>query len=259
MLTIGVVAYNNPEEIIAFAEHLEKLDLPNVELMIWDNSENGCVFEQMDNRGDLGKCFGGEGNIGFGAAHNRLYEQSGNNQGESPYYLVSNADVKYEPECIPTLIGHLEKERSAGLAAPRLLNEDGTLQLSCRTFYTPLIAFARRPPLNVWYKDSHPLIRQHLMADVDHTKVFPVDWVMGAVMLIRREAIKRENLFDSRYFLYFEDVDLCRYLHDEGRPAWYCGDAVAIHSHHRSSARNIFGRSSRWHIQSCFRYFRKYA
>ncbi|MCK4872276.1 MAG: glycosyltransferase family 2 protein [Phycisphaerales bacterium] len=253
MLTIGVVAYNNADEIIAFAEHLRTLPLPEHELRIWDNSEDESVLRALADREELGRFEGGEGNLGFGAGHNRIYDSS-----DGPLYLVSNADVTYTPECIPTLIECLEREEHAGLVAPRLLNEDGSLQLSCRTFYTPFLAAVRRPPLRWLYPDDHRLIRAHLMADADHTQTLSVDWVLGAVLLVRRAAVCRPSLFDPRYFLYFEDVDLCRHVADSGSDVCYCGEAVATHAHRRSSARGLFGRSSRWHAASMMRYFWKH-
>jgi hypothetical protein len=253
VLTIGVVAYNNPEEVVDFARHLRDLPLPAHELRIWDNSEDGKVQAALAAHPELGGCAGEERNLGFGAGHNRLFDAS---HGEN--YLVSNADVRYDPDCIPTLTSHLEGRPEAGLAAPRLLNEDGTLQYSCRTFYTPLLAAARRPPLRWWFSDDHPMIRSHLMVEANHERLLEVDWVLGAVLLVRRSALGRPHLFDPRYFLYFEDVDLCRHFHDVGAPVLYCGDAVATHAHRRSSARSLLSRTSRWHMQSCVRYFRKH-
>ncbi len=252
MLTIGVVAYNNPEETVGFARHLRSLPLPEHEVRIWDNSEDARVLTAMADSPELGTCSGEKRNLGFGAGHNRLFDACA-----SEFYLVSNADVRYEPDCIATLANHLLQHAEAGAAAPRLHNEDGSLQLSCRTFYTPMLAAARRPPLSLLFSEAHPRIRTHLMADVDHEQVMRVDWVLGAALLVRRAALARPYLFDPRYFLYFEDVDLCRHLHEIGRGVLYCGDAVATHAHHRSSAKRLLGRTSRWHMQSCVRYFLK--
>jgi GT2 family glycosyltransferase len=253
VLSIGVVAYNNPEEILEFAEHLRALPLPEHEVRIWDNSEDGRVLAALQGHPELGVCGGAQRNLGFGEGHNRLFEES-----DGEHYLISNADVRYTEDCVPRLLGHCAENSDAGLVAPRLLNEDGSLQLSCRTFYTPWLAAVRRPPLSFCYRDEHPLIRRHLMAEADHTQILEVDWVMGAVVLVRRATLGRAHLFDPRYFLYFEDVDLCRHFHAIGRRVLYCGDAVATHAHHRSSAKRLFGRTSRWHIQSCLKYFWKH-
>ena len=90
MLTIGVVAYNNPEEILEFAEHLRTLPLPEHEVRIWDNSEDGRVLEALRNHPELGGCAGERRNLGFGEGHNRLFEES-----DAEHYLISNADVRY--------------------------------------------------------------------------------------------------------------------------------------------------------------------
>lgn len=252
MLTIGVVAYNNPEETIAFAHHLTALTSVAYQLRIWDNSEDGQVMQAMRAHPELAVCAGGEGNLGFGAGHNRLFEQS-----TGAYYLISNADVEYTQSCIPTLMAHLDERSDVGIAAPRLLNDDGTVQLSCRTFYTPFLAAVRRPPLKWLFGDDHRVVRNHLMAGADHTRTFAVDWALGAVLLVRRDALKRAFLFDPRYFLYFEDVDLCRHIAETGQKTLFCGDAVAVHAHHRASAGSLLSRASRWHAASMVKYFLK--
>jgi FPC/CPF motif-containing protein YcgG len=69
VLTIGVVAYNNPEETLAFAQHLTTLTSVAYQLRIWDNSEDGQVMRTMRDHPELAVCVGGEGNLGFGAGH----------------------------------------------------------------------------------------------------------------------------------------------------------------------------------------------
>jgi N-acetylglucosaminyl-diphospho-decaprenol L-rhamnosyltransferase len=107
------------------------------------------------------------------------------------------------------------------------------------------------------FGDDHRAVRDHLMTGADHTQVFTVDWALGAVLLVRRDALKRLFLFDPRYFLYFEDVDLCRHIAESGQKTLFCGDAVAVHAHHRASAGRLLSRASRWHATSMVKYFLK--
>jgi N-acetylglucosaminyl-diphospho-decaprenol L-rhamnosyltransferase len=103
---------------------------------------------------------------------------------------------------------------------------------------------------------NHRLIRQHLMMDWDHKSLRAVDWGLGAAMMIRRAAAGQE-LFDERYFLYFEDVDLCFRIHKSGWKVLYNPDAGIVHHHLRESA-NVFSlRAKGHHFLSMVKYLWK--
>ncbi|HSQ59431.1 MAG TPA: glycosyltransferase family 2 protein, partial [Acidobacteriota bacterium] len=123
--------------------------------------------------------------------------------------LVLNPDIQVEPGSVEALVRCAEAHPRAGIVAPRLVHPDGALQLSARRFYNGRTLFLRRLPF-FGLADRSRAVRDHLMADWDHLETRPVDWVLGAALFVRRNAMRDVGLMDERYFLYFEDVDWCQ-------------------------------------------------
>jgi N-acetylglucosaminyl-diphospho-decaprenol L-rhamnosyltransferase len=193
-----------------------------------------------------------EANHGYARAVNRAART-----GRGEYLLILNPDVRAHPDSVQVLLSHLEENPNVGLIAPRLLNPDGSLQYSCRRHYTMGTYLLRRMPLRRWFA-SHPTVRRHLMADWDHATVREVDWVLGAAMMVRRSALGT-SIMDERYFLYFEDVDLCMRLQDEGWQVIYHPGAEMVHHHVRDSSRGFLNRGRVEHFKSWIKFQRKHA
>jgi len=115
----------------------------------------------------------------------------------------------------------------------------------------------RRTPLGKVFP-NHRIIRKHLMMDWDHREPREVDWGLGACMLLRKEALGGQDIFDGRFFLYFEDVDLCLRLKEEGWKVVYYPEAVMIHSHLRHSARGVLNREKWEHLKSLIKFYFKH-
>jgi GT2 family glycosyltransferase len=191
-------------------------------------------------------------NIGYARAVNQAW-----NQATGRHLLVLNPDIVVRPLALTVLHHHLEENPRTGLVAPRLLNPDGSLQHSCRRHYTAATYALRRTPLGRLFPD-HRIVRQHLMADWDHGETREVDWVLGAAMMMRREAIG-DTVMDARYFIYFEDVDLCLRLQREGWEVVYDPAAEMIHHHRRASADGLLNRRKYEHFKSWIRFSLKHS
>jgi GT2 family glycosyltransferase len=96
------------------------------------------------------------------------------------------------------------------------------------------------------------------MQDWDHADVADVDWGLGAAMLVRKMALPGGQLFDERFFLYFEDVDLCLRLHRSGWKVAYNPKAVMIHQHRRDSAEAGALLAKLHHLRSLTKFLWKY-
>jgi N-acetylglucosaminyl-diphospho-decaprenol L-rhamnosyltransferase len=96
------------------------------------------------------------------------------------------------------------------------------------------------------------------MMDWNHEEIREVDWGLGACMFLRRGALKGENIFDERFFLYFEDVDLCFRMRKEGWKVTYYPEAVMVHSHARQSAGGFFNRAKWEHFKSLIKFYLKH-
>jgi N-acetylglucosaminyl-diphospho-decaprenol L-rhamnosyltransferase len=162
-------------------------------------------------------------NVGLGAGWNRGIEA-----GEGRYVLILNADAWLTGGSLDRLVALAEERRDAAVVGPRLLNEDGTLQRSARGFptlwrlateYFFLRKLAPRSrALNAFYA-----------GDFDHDEVRELDWVMGACMLVRRDAIDAVGGLDESFFLFSEETDWCYRFARAGWKVLFCPGAQCVH------------------------------
>lgn len=172
---------------------------------------------------------------GFGANHNRVFTGC-----EAPYFCVLNPDLKIACDPFPPLLAALQDERTA-LAAPAAYDPFGALQDSARALPTPLdIA------LKTW--SAQRGANYPAQAGIAHP-----DWVAGLFMLFRTEAYRAMGGFDERYFLYYEDVDLCSRLRLAGWRIVWLPKVSVVHDARRQSHRDP--RHFLWHLRSVTRFF----
>ncbi len=193
-------------------------------------------------------------NVGYSRAVNQAIHAA-----TGRFVLTLNPDIEVLPGSIDALLEHMAQHPKTGIAGGKLLNPDGSLQYSCRTFYTFSTLLFRRTPLGKIFPKSR-VIRDHLMLDWDHQSAREVDWMLGACLMVRSEAIREVGLMDERFFMYFEDVDWCYRMKQHGWNVMYVPDAVMKHVHRRESAAGGgFGNQRlRAHLHSMFRFFDKW-
>lgn len=167
------------------------------------------------------------GNRGFGAAINQAVAMT-----DSSLLWLVNPDCVVERGAFARLEATIQAHGDCAIAAPQLLNADGTTQASARrapTAWTGL--FGRHSLLTRLFPDSGMARRELRAADLaaSATGSAVIDWVMGAAMLIRREPFDAVGGFDERYFLYWEDADLCRRLRGRGWTTRYVPGARVSH------------------------------
>ncbi len=191
---------------------------------------------------------------------NRGYAR-GCNQGlaavAAEYTLILNPDIVVLPGALDALVALADARPRAGIIGPQLLNDDGSIQESCRRFYTFKTLVLRRTVLGRIFPRSRTVAR-HLMRDFDHRAERPVDWVLGGCMLVRREALTRCGPMDERFFLYFEDVDWCTRMWRCGFEVLYTPAARFVHRHRRASARGPLTRSFWLHLTSLVSFYEKW-
>lgn len=191
-----------------------------------------------------------EQNNGFGAAVNCALPLA-----RGRYLLPMNSDIIFMEDCLPGAVAYLDEHEDTGILVPRLLTGDGELQYSARTFYSLATIMVRRTPLG---KLLPGITRRHLYQDRNHETIFPVDWGQGAALLVRRGLVQEGKLFDERFFLYFEDVDLCARSWAQGLQILYYPPLSLVHHHRRESAASPFGSQGRQHLRSLMRFWRKW-
>lgn len=173
--------------------------------------------------------------MGFSGNHNQAFSRS-----SGQFFCVMNPDIRLEEDVFSALLACLQ-DAAIGIAAPVALGADGTMEDSARHFPTPLTILCKA--LGGCRGSDYP---------VKDEIVFP-DWVAGMFMLFRREVFEKLGGFDQRYFLYYEDVDLCARLRLQGYAVALCPDAKVVHHAQRSSHRNL--KYMKWHLASMLRFF----
>ncbi|MDH4266280.1 MAG: glycosyltransferase family 2 protein [Deltaproteobacteria bacterium] len=252
-LSIIVINYNSSNFVLSCLASLkEGLRANRYEIILVDNgSIDGSCRLIREKFPGLYLIENAE-NLGFARAVNQGFKKT-----RGKYLLILNPDVTLIAGSVEKAINFLDGYPEVGLLLPKLINPDGSLQFSCRTFYDFSILLFRRTPLGKIFP-SHPVIRKHFMMDWKHERVREVDWGLGACMFVRREAIKGKNIFDDRFFLYFEDVDFCFRLKKEGWKVVYYPEAVMVHTHVRQSAKGYFNRPKWEHFKSLIKFYFKH-
>ena len=160
------------------------------------------------------------------------------------YVAVMNPDVKCLPGLLSESVGFLDRHPDVGLVGPQLLEPDGSVQLSCRRFSTPLTLVLRGLQLDRVVRAAS--VDRFLMKDVDHGRSLDVDWVFGAMMIARREAVAAVGGMDERYRVtHWEDEDWCCAMWRGGWRVCYVPAARAVHEHQQAGRRRPFGRMGR--------------
>lgn len=254
-----IVNYNDVGALVNSVGRLLTAQQPAlIEVVIVDNASTDgsrTIFEAARKRWPCSRTrviwLQQQRNLGFGKGVNLGFTQATGDQ-----LLVMNPDVMLEGESLMTLSSSLVNHPDVGMVAPRLLNGDGSLQLSCRRHYTLPVLTLRTFPFNRLWPSNGP-VNHHLMAEWDHSHSRDVDWIVGACLLLRREALET-RIFDERFFLYFEDVDLAIDLRQRGWRVVYVPDAVARHEHRRKSANLIPSRAKIAHLHSLLKFAAKH-
>jgi GT2 family glycosyltransferase len=170
------------------------------------------------------------------------------------YILILDSDTEVKSGALDELIRFMDSHPKVGIAGGRTIHPDGSLEYSCKRFYTPLTILFRRTPLGAWFPNN-PWNRRHLMLDEDHTKTLECDWVAGACLIIRRKTIDQIGLFDDSFYFGFEDVDLCFRAKKAGWSVQYVPQALIVHHVQRKSLG--FNKLSWEHLKSGIRFWWK--
>ena len=173
------------------------------------------------------------------------------------YILLMNPDVECQPGVLEQLVGFMDANPDAGIAGPKLFNLDGTIQPSARRFLTPTLMLLRTLHIDrslLWIRT----VRGYLMHDFDHAQTADVDWVTGALLLVRYEALQQIGLMDERYFLYAEDQDWCCRMWRGGWRVCYVPQAQSIHAHIQEGFKKPWSKAARHLLASAIRMFIKF-
>ena len=151
----------------------------------------------------------------------------------------------------------MENNINVGIVGPKLLNNNGKIQESARSFPTLLSILWRGTFLHKMFPNAN-LYRKYLLANFDHSQIKEVDWVIGACQIIRKQVFEKIGLLDEKYFFGYEDIDFCRRAKKAGWKTVYWPDSEIYHRYSRTSAKGFFNQAKLQHIKSILYYFWKF-
>jgi len=247
-ITASIVAYqDNPMQLGRAIDSFLKSSVSGP-LMIIDNSPSDDLRYTCDCPG-VTYIFNNR-NLGYGRGHNQAIRQFLN---RSKYHLVLNADVSFAQDVIEKLVHFMENNPRAGLTMPKVLGPDGQLQMLCKLLPTPFdLATRRFFPFKNWFKSQN---ERYEMKHTDYNQVMNVPFLSGCFMFLRIDALKKTGLFDERFFLYAEDTDLSRRMHQQFETLFF-PDVEINHVHARGSYKDF--RLTFHNIKSAVQYFNKW-
>lgn len=256
--SVIIVNHKIKEKAFRCVESVRSADLGNLkyEIIFVDNdSGDNSVSEAAIKFPGIKAVQSGK-NLGMGAGNN-----FGINKAAGEYILILNPDIIVKKDSILKLYNYLKASDKVGIVGPKLVYPDGSLQFSCFRQWRLLTPLYRRTFLGKYAKKH---LDNFLMNDFDHNKEAEVDWLMGSCLLAKKSVLDEVGMFDDRFFMYFEDTDLCRKVWKSGKKVVYFPEAVMIHDHGRASAINRWyiapftNKLSRVHIASWLKYFIKW-
>lgn len=189
-------------------------------------------------------------NRGFGAGHNVAIRKS--MEAGATYHAILNPDIYWDDEVITRLARYMDLHKDVGMIAPKVLYPDGRLQYTCKLLPSPLDLIGRRFLPKTLTGKRNAVFELHASG---HDKIMNVPYIHGCFMLMRISELKRAGLFDERFFMYPEDIDITRRLHEVSQTIYY--PYVSIYHAHEAASRK-FNRMLWIHITNMIRYFNKW-
>ena len=223
-----LVDYNAGDELVRAIESIAAdLDGRDWEAVVVDNASTDASAASMAAFAPRVLVIRNRDNVGFATAVNQGLAAT-----TAPLVLIINPDAQLRPGTVATLEAVLAEHDACAIAGPKILNPNGSVQGSARGDPDMLTGlFGRRQALGRWLSWL-PVARRNVVdpatlpaQETSHV----VDWLSGACVLARRPALAAVGGFDERYFLYWEDADLCRRLRAKGFHVRYVPGATAVH------------------------------
>jgi N-acetylglucosaminyl-diphospho-decaprenol L-rhamnosyltransferase len=232
---------------------------PNLEILVVDNASADGSAAMVRAEFPMVNVIANDQNRGFTAANNQGLAAS---RGRS--LLLLNPDAELVGNALAEMVDCLEAHPEAGVVGPQLLYPDGSVQSSRRRFPTLATALVESTVVQEWWRDNR-ILRRYYMLDSPSSPLSPpapdepqpVDWLVGACLLVRRAAYEQVGGLDEGFFMYSEELDWCRRIKGAGWEVLYLPTARVIHHEGKSSEQVVPARHI--HFQSSkVRYFRKH-
>lgn len=247
MINVSIVTYNTDlGELTACLDSLRSDVISNIYIV--DNSSQSRIRSFCIDRPRV--IYYPQPNNGYGAGHNIAIRET--LRSSIPYHLVLNSDLFFSPGILSEALKYMECHPECGLLHPRMIDASGSEQYTARRLPSPFDLILRRFLPRSWFSRHREL---YLLKNQDLHSPLNVPYVQGSFMLLRSDALRKVGLFDERFFMYPEDIDLTRRLHRHFTTIRYPYITVT-HIHKAASYHNL--KMLRIHIVNMIRYFNKW-
>lgn len=254
LISFIIIEFNCIDEILDCISNIRcKCAGLNYEVIISSNSDYSFATKEQlrAEKSEVTWIFNKQ-NLGFAKGMNRGISQANGN-----IFIIMNPDVRLVNSVLVDAYEYLLIHKNVGMLGPKFMDKNGETQDYCRPFITPKNLISRTIKRMILKKDS--LLLPHF----DYDSVQEVDWIIGAFMIIKREAIEKTGAFDEKYFMYVEDTDLCRRLWESGYKVVYYPKMIVFFKGDMKSTsflwkRNFLNKYTFCHLISYSRYFFKY-
>jgi GT2 family glycosyltransferase len=248
-LSVIIVSYNSSRHLERCLNSIKKSsDNLQKEVIVLDNNSRDKSIEILQKYTDYITIIQNKRNSGYAGGNNLAYSIS-----KGKFLLFLNPDTSVFPDSIAELHLFANKHPEAGIIGPQLIFPDGTTQRYFCNFYSVRSILLRRSLLGMLFRKSlyHPL-----EGILNENVAIELDWLLGSALFISRKNFEECGMFDEKYRLYFEDVDICYRIKKRGLKVLYYPKVKIVHDHQRESA-NGFSKKTLWHIQSAIKFFNK--
>lgn len=222
-----------------------------IELIVVDNASRDESLAMLAHEFPWARVIRNPVNVGFTRANNQALARA-----RGRYVLFLNPDAEVMGDALQTMVHYMDAHPDVGALGPQLRYPDGRVQPSRRRFPTLATAFLESTLLHQWWPNN-PVARRYHLADQPDDREQEVDWLVGACLLVRREAIEQVGGFDERYFMYSEELDWCRRARAAGWRIVYLPTAQVIHHEGKSSEQAMAARHIHFNTSKVL-YFQKY-
>lgn len=257
-LSIVILNYYNKNLLKELLKNLEELHWSyQYEIIVVDNASYDGIKNIIDEKFSYVKFIQNDKNGGFAAGNN-----IGIRQAQGKYIMIMNPDLAILSDAVNIMYKYMESNPQVGLAGPRLINADKSIQYSCTDWPDWKLPFYRRTFLGNT-RAGQKWLDKYTMKELDHYQNSYVPALFGACVVFRRDALDKVGFLDERYFMYFEDLDWSRRFWENGYKVAYIGEAEIIHLHRRQSAaeniiKSLSRKTARFHIISFIKYLWKF-
>jgi GT2 family glycosyltransferase len=249
-VTVSIVVYkNDPDEVVAAINSFLSAPL-RIRCTVVDNSPTPALRQCVTDCG--AKYIYAEGNLGFGRGHNLALRSDCD---LSEYHLVLNPDVHFTQDIPAAIYRFMNENLDVGLVMPRICYPDGSDQQLCKQIPAPIDLISRRFGGAIGRSIFAKQLRRYELRRLDMRVTREIPCLSGCFMFIRSATLREVGFFDERYFMYMEDVDLCRRIGEKNKTVFYPEVAVT-HGYAKGSYSDP--KLLKYHLQSAFRYFCKW-